>query len=159
MNRVTCQDKFPTDKLSDNKFSEKNFPRNFPIRVFCALKFLDRAGSCSYMPKVAPDVLDCPCKGERARRARALGHDPPARQSQLLLHQSGLGLHRYFDRAAAAVRFCPRGPRSRSAWANAPELTRHIDNSVSAFATLRTAGKSFRRRPAWSSFAPALGVE
>ena len=54
------------------------------------------------MPKVAPDVLDCPCKGERARRARALGHDPSARQSQLLLHQSGLGLHRYFDRAAAA---------------------------------------------------------
>src|SRR3984893_3858949 len=63
MNRVTCQDKFPDRQIFRSEF-------------FAHLKFLDRAGSCSYMPKVAPDVLDCPCKGERARRACALGHDP-----------------------------------------------------------------------------------
>jgi hypothetical protein len=55
------------------------------------------------MPKVAPDVLDCPCKGERARRVRALGHDPSARQSHLLLHQSGLGLHRYFSEVMTLI--------------------------------------------------------
>jgi hypothetical protein len=161
--------KLPTDKFPDRQiFREKIFREIFPIRVFCALKFVDRAGSCSYMPKVAPDVLDCPCKGERARRARALGHDASARQSQLLLHQSGLGLHRHFDRAAAAdvgkmrVEEAPR--RAPSIPATAPISGRPSSVTGRKYAcraligAAASAGEIFRHSASSRACAPLSGA-